>query len=59
MKRYTLEQSDLLFIHNTNKPIVRVLNVKTGDAIETTNTAMIQKTVEHGEECAAPLDNGL
>lgn len=59
MKRYILEQGDLLFIHNTNKQIVRVLNLKTSEAIETANTRMIQKTMEHGEECTAPLDNGL
>jgi len=48
-----LEQNNLLFIHDTRTPIVRVLNLKTGVAKETENPSMVQKVVEHGEEVPA------
>ena len=57
MKRHVLENKDLLYIHHTDMETVRVVNVKTGDAKETTNKHMIKKTMEFGEECVPPSDN--
>ena len=48
-----LEQNNLLFIHDTRTPIVRVLNLKTGVAKDTENPSMLQKVVEYGEEVPA------
>ena len=45
-----LEQNNLLFIHDTRTPIVRVLNLKTSTVKETENPSMVQKVVEYGEE---------
>jgi hypothetical protein len=56
-RKFILENGDLLLIHDTQFPKVRVLNLKTNDAIETENPKMIEKVMQQGEEVAALLDN--
>lgn len=46
--KYIWQKDNLLFI--TNGKIVRVLNLQTGHATETTNTKMIKKTKVYGSQ---------
>lgn len=54
MKRYVYEKGDLLFLHEERFNKVRVLNLKTGTAIETENPKMIEKTIQFGEAMPSP-----
>jgi len=54
MKRYVYEKGDLLFLHEERFNKVRVLNLKTGTAIETENPHMIEKTIKYGEAMPSP-----
>ena len=52
-KKYVWEQDGILYIHDTLFPMIRVLNIKTNDCRDITNPAIIQKTIQYGEEVVA------
>lgn len=56
-RRFVYEHGGLLMIYETHPPKIRMLNLKTGEARETDNTAMMEKVKNLGEEVPASQGN--